>query len=542
MSLRADAPEIFATLVLPVYEAASFLAPTLVEARAWLADQEEPWELLVVDDGSKDGTKEIVAAFVRAHAGEAIRSVRFTTNRGKGFAVRVGLDRARGRYAVFTDCDLAYPMPNVSTVMDRLVSGHDVAIASRVARESTYLIHPDFFSYLFTRHVMGRVFNAVCRWIAVPGLRDTQAGLKGFRTEVVRPVLTRLRLDGFSFDVELLRALLDRGADVVEVPVAFRYDTEPTTVHFTLDALRMLRDLIRVRWRSFHGRYTTMPGTTDLIIHADDFGLAPGINRAIIDGFLSGALSSASIMVGGEAAGEALAWAAAHPEYDFGVHLNATQGRPVLPVERVPSLVGRDGRFRPLGAFVSRGMFRRIRVAELEAEWRAQIARVRQAGVKISHLDSHQHVHLIPAIFRKLAVRLAEDEGLAVRTMHGPVVHRGPRLDVKGALLALATRVGLGRRFRYVVRSRGAGTSLRDAATLEGLKAVLRDARPGRTYELVVHPGIVDEALRASGDAYHDGREAEPKLLEAEETRAWLQLAGFRLADFRSKASTARPS
>jgi predicted glycoside hydrolase/deacetylase ChbG (UPF0249 family) len=139
-------------------------------------------------------------------------------------------------------------------------------------------------------------------------------------------------------------------------------------------------------------------------------------------------------------------------------------------------------------------------------------------------------------------VRLAEDEGLAVRTMHGPVVHRGPRLDVKGALLALATRVGLGRRFRYVVRSRGAGTSLRDAATLEGLKAVLRDARPGRTYELVVHPGIVDEALRASGDAYHDGREAERKLLEAEETRAWLQLAGFRLADFRSKASTARPS
>jgi predicted glycoside hydrolase/deacetylase ChbG (UPF0249 family) len=535
VSLAAPGGTIFGTLILPVYEAAGFLATTLVEVRAWLEAHPEPWELLIVDDGSRDATPVLLDAFARQHAREAIRVIRFTTNRGKGFAIRVGLDRARGRYAVFTDCDLAYPMPNVALIVDRLESGADVAIANRVAPESTYLIRPDFFSYLFTRHVMGRIFNWICRVVAVPRILDTQAGLKGFKTEAVQPVLSRLRLDGFSFDVELLRALIDRGARIEEVPVAFRYDSEPSTVHFTLDALRMARDLVRVRWRSYRDRYRVIPEPRHLIIHADDFGLAPGVNAAIEGGLLSGALTSASILLGGEAAGEALAWAAAHPEFDFGVHLNVTQGRPVLPPERVPSLVDGTGRFRSLPSFLVRGGLRRVSVAEIEAEWRAQIALVREAGVHVSHLDSHQHVHLIPEIFRRLAVRLAKEEGLSLRTMDGPVVIRGPRPDVKGLALSLATKLGVGRRFRHVVHSHGAGTALRDAATLEGLKAVLRSTRPGESYELVVHPGIVDEGLKASGDGYGDGREAERALLEAEETRAWLRLAGFRLGDFRTK-------
>lgn len=541
MSLVPSERGVYGTLILPVYQAEGFLPTTLVETHAWLEAHPEPWELLIVDDGSTDGSAAIVDAFVRTHPGETIRVIRFSTNRGKGFAVRVGLDRALGRFAVFTDCDLAYPMPNVALVLDRLEAGADAAIANRVAPESTYLIRPDFFSYLFTRHVMGRIFNGICRALAVPRLQDTQAGLKGLRTEVVRPVLSRLRLDGFSFDVELLRALIDRDARIDEVPVAFRYDTEPSTVNFTLDALRMIRDLIRVRWRSLRGRYTTIPGPRHLIIHADDYGLAPGVNRAIEEGLVSGALTSASILVGGGAADEALAWAAGHPEFDFGVHLNVTQGRPVLPPERVPSLVDGEGNFRALASFVARRAVRILRAAELEAEWRAQIARVRDAGVRISHLDSHQHVHLIPEIFRGLAVRIAQDEGLALRTMHGPVVVRVGRPDVKGMALALATRVGLGRRLRHVVRSRGSGTALRDAATFEGLKEVLAATRPGRTYELVVHPGIVDDALRESGDGYEDGREAERKLLDAEETRAWLQIAGFRLRDFRPDAPAPDP-
>lgn len=539
MSLLRTSVAPFGTLVLPVYNAEGFLESTLREVHAWLSRRDEPWELIVVDDASRDATPQIANAFAAAHEGETIRIVRFSANHGKGFAVRVGLDRASGRYAVFTDCDLAYPMTNVDAILARLEAGADAAIASRVAEGSTYLIRPSFFSYLFTRHLMGRLFNAISRAVAVPRLLDTQAGLKGFRSAVVKPLLSRLRLDGFSFDVELLRGLLDRGARVEEVPVAFRYDSEPSTVHFTMDALRMARDLIRVRWRSWRGYYRIESPLRRVIIHADDYGLAPGVNRAIEQGLGSGSINSASIMLGGEHAALALAWAGSHPEFDFGVHLNVTQGRPLLPAARVPSLVDGAGHFRPLPAFALRFLAGRVALPEVAAEWRAQIGAARAAGVRISHLDSHQHVHLIPSVFRRVAVPLAMEEGVSLRAMDGPIAPAATRPNLKGIALTIATRLSVGHKYRHLVAARGGGIPLRDRATLDALRASLRGARPGETIELVVHPGFEDEGLRASGDSYREGREDERALLASEDTRSWIRLSGFRPANFRRRGQVA---
>jgi dolichyl-phosphate beta-glucosyltransferase len=533
---RTDAAP-FGTLVLPVYNAEGFLETTLREVHAWLLARPEPWELIVVDDASRDGTPRMLQAFADAHPGEAIQIVRFRSNHGKGLAVRIGLYRASGRYSVFTDCDLAYPMSNVGAILARLEDGAGAAIACRVDPKSTYLISPSFFSYLFTRHIMGRIFNWISRVIAVPRLKDTQAGLKGFRTDLVKPLLSRLRLDGFSFDVELLRGLIDRGVRIDETPVAFRYDSEPSTVNFTLDALRMARDLMRVRWRSWRGLYAKEIAQRRVIIHADDYGLAPGVNRAIEEGLASGAVHSASILLGGDHAGPALRWAAAHPEFDFGVHLNLTQGRPVLPPGRVSSLVGPDGRFRPLLPLAARVALRRVALHEIEAEWRAQIAAVREAGVLISHLDSHQHVHLIPRVFRGVAVGLASEQHVSLRAMNGPLASQATRPNLKGIALAIATRLSVGRRFRHLVAARGAGIPLRDRATLDALRDTLQNARPGDTIELVVHPGFPDDGLRASGDEYREGREHEQALLTSEETRSWIRLSGFRPSDFRAEGN-----
>ena len=525
------------TLIVPVCNAEAFLAAKLREADAWLAGRDELWELILIDDGSRDGTASILDAFEAAHAQDAVYIVRFDANHGKGFAVRVGLDRASGEVSVFTDCDLAYPLSNIDGILARIAGGADAAIACRVLPRSTYLIRPSFFSYLFTRHVMGRVFNAVCRAVAVPGLRDTQAGLKGFRTAVVTPLLPRLRLDGFSFDIELLRGLLDRGARIDEVPVAFRYDSEPSTIDFTLDAIRMMRDLVRVRVRSLRGRYAGKSLPRRVIIHADDYGLAPGVNRAIEEGLTSGAIHSASILLGGAHAEPALRWAAAHPEFDFGVHLNVTQGTPVSGGSWVPSLVDLRGRFHRLGPFLVRLACRRISLREIAVEWRAQIAAVRSAGVRISHLDSHQHVHLVPRIFRSVAAGLAADERLSLRAMDGPLAAQHTPAGLKGLGLSIATRLCVGNRFRHLVAARGAGVTLSERTTLAGLRASLLPARPGETVELVVHPGIPDEALTASGDSYRDGRRLERALLFSEETRSWLRLSGFSPTDFRDVGS-----
>lgn len=542
MTLIRTDTDVFGTLVLPVYNAEGFLEATLRDVDAWLRGRNETWELIIVDDASRDATPRILDAFARAHAGYAVEVLRFDANHGKGFAVRVGLDRASGHFSIFTDCDLAYPLENIDGILARLADGADAAIANRVAPESTYLIHPNFFSYLFTRHLMGRIFNAIGRAVAVPRLKDTQAGLKGFRSTVVKPLLSRLRMDGFSFDVELLRGLIDRGARIDEVPVAFRYDSEPSTLHFTKDALRMARDLVRVRWRSWRGRYTKESRPRSVIIHADDFGLAPGVNRAIEEGLESGALNSASILLGGAHATAALTWAASHPEFDFGVHLNLTQGRPVLAPERVRSIVGKDGRFRPLGSLLARLALGRVALSEIVAEWRAQIAATRGAGVRISHLDSHQHVHLIPKIFRGAAVPLATEEHVVLRAMDGPGAGGATHPNLKEMGLAIATRLSVGRRFRHLVAARGAGIPLRNHPTLDALRATLNGARPGETIELVVHPGFSDDELRASGDAYREGRDDERALLVSEETRSWIRLSGFRPADFRGIGALSKSS
>jgi dolichyl-phosphate beta-glucosyltransferase len=529
------------TLVVPVYNAERVLAGSLREIHAWMSLRPEPWELILVDDASRDASRSIVDSFVASHPGDRIRVVRFDANRGKGFAVRVGLDRAAGRVAVFTDCDLAYPLENIDRLLARLSDGADAAIACRVLPESAYTLSPSFFSYLFTRHLMGRWFNALCRTIAVPRLRDTQAGLKGFRTATVRPLLSRLRFDGFSFDVELLRGLLDRGARIDEVPVSFRYDSEPSTVSFALDAARMARDLVWVRWRSLRGLYARMDAARDVIIHADDYGLAPGINRAIEEGLASGAVHSASILTGGEQGAPAMAWAAAHPWFDFGVHLNLTQGRPLLPREHVPSLVDAEGRFHRLAPFLARLAVGRVVLSEIEAEWRAQIALAREAGVRVSHLDSHQHVHLVPTIFRRVAARLADEQSVSLRAMDGPLRAAGLSVDFKRIALIVATRLSVGRRFRHLVVAHGAPLPPGDRATLATLRAFLQGARAGETVELVVHPGFADPGLRASGDAYVEGRDAERALLASEEARSWFRLSGFRAGDFRGRNLPVRP-
>jgi len=114
------------TFVLPVYNAQSLLEATLRKVHAWLSARSEVWELIIVDDCSTDGSHEIIDRFAQAHEGSAISRIRFTENRGKGFAIRVGIGLARGQYVIFTDCDLAYPVENASRILAQLEAGADV--------------------------------------------------------------------------------------------------------------------------------------------------------------------------------------------------------------------------------------------------------------------------------------------------------------------------------------------------------------------------------------------------------------------------------
>ena len=250
----------------------------------------------------------------------------------------------------------------------------------------------------------------------------------------------------------------------------------------------MARDLIRVRWRSMRGLYAIESAPRRVIIHADDYGLAPGINRAVEDGLQSGALHSASILLGGQdAQGRPRLGRLRIPSStSASTSISLTDVR-FSPPRRVPSLVGGDGRFRPLAPFFTRFILGRVALPEIAAEWRAQIAAARGAGVRISHLDSHQHVHLIPSVFRGVAARLATEERVS-SARDGRPDRRGSdaRRTSRGSRWRSRPASSVGRRFRHLIAARGAGVlfgiTRRSAHCVRRCKARVRERRSSSSF------------------------------------------------------------
>ena len=234
------------SVVLPVYDGAAFIAETVRAVAAHLARRGGSAEIVVVDDGSSDDTAAVASA-AAATAPVPVRVLAAPRNAGKGAAITRGVRAAAGRRIVFLDADLAYPPAEIDTLLAALDAGADLAVASRVHPDSRYVIRPSFFRYLYTRHLAGRLFNALVRAVLLPGLRDTQAGLKAVSAAAAARLFAAPLPKGFSFDLGLLARARTLGLRIDEVGVEYHYDSEPTTVRFLLDTAVVLRDLLLLR-------------------------------------------------------------------------------------------------------------------------------------------------------------------------------------------------------------------------------------------------------------------------------------------------------
>ncbi len=241
------------SVIVPVYNGAVFISETFQELVDYLEKLEEEYELLFVDDGSRDHTASILEELVGNHP--RVLLLRNETNRGKGYSVRVGMNRAQGDLLVFTDADLAYPPPEIGKIVQTLREGVDLAIATRVAPGSRFIMSPEFFGYIYTRHIGSRFFNGLVRKVLGLSIFDTQAGLKGFSRKAKEIIFPRQTLEGFTFDVELIYIAEKFGLTVREVPVIFRYFSEPTTVSFLRQSLASLKDLFTIRSQDHKGNY-----------------------------------------------------------------------------------------------------------------------------------------------------------------------------------------------------------------------------------------------------------------------------------------------
>jgi glycosyltransferase involved in cell wall biosynthesis/4-amino-4-deoxy-L-arabinose transferase-like glycosyltransferase len=236
------------SVLVPVYNGESFIERTLTEVIDFVASRDEPAELIVVDDGSTDRTGEILER-VAAGSPASVQVIRSPNNEGKGAAVKRAMAVAKGAYRVFLDADLAYSPQAITEVRSQLAAGADVVIGSRVHPESTYQVKPPFFRYLYTRHVAGRVFNWIVRLLLLPGIYDSQAGLKGFTARAADIIFGGWLPDRFSFDLGVLSRARYEHLSIEQIPVQYRYDSEPTTVRFMSDTASALFDLAVVRLR-----------------------------------------------------------------------------------------------------------------------------------------------------------------------------------------------------------------------------------------------------------------------------------------------------
>jgi glycosyltransferase involved in cell wall biosynthesis len=253
---RPTAPnpaQAYVSIVIPTWNGGDQLRDTLEHLRAFRAGLDYTAEIVIVDDCSDRCSAEIVEDFAQSNDRTVV--FRNEQNRGKGHAVTRGMLNATGTYRIFVDSDLAYPSCEITKLLRRLESGSDVVIACRVLPESRYVMSPTFFHYLYTRHLMSRLFNRLAQIVLLPGILDTQAGLKGFTAHAAETIFTRQTLCGFGFDLELLFIARSHNLKIEQVPVDFHYCDEPSTVSFAKHGVEMLMDLIRVRRNGARGIY-----------------------------------------------------------------------------------------------------------------------------------------------------------------------------------------------------------------------------------------------------------------------------------------------
>ncbi len=227
------------SVVIPAYNEEKRLGATLRRVLDYLAAERVRYEVLVVDDGSVDGT----AGVVQGLASEGVELVRQPQNRGKGAAVRRGVLASRGEWVLVTDADLSTPIEDLERLRARAEDA-DLILGSRAVADSEITRRQPI-----PRELMGKTFNLIIRRLGLTALKDTQCGFKLMRGEAARQVLSEARVDGFAYDVELVALAHRQGLRVAEVGVTW-HDSPASKVHPLRDSARMLWDVLKIARRT----------------------------------------------------------------------------------------------------------------------------------------------------------------------------------------------------------------------------------------------------------------------------------------------------
>lgn len=235
------------SIIIPAYNESSRLRPTLDEILRYAAARQWDVEILVVDDGSRDDTADIIREYARSHP--QVRLVQNPGNRGKGFSVCNGMLHAQGDIRLFSDADLSSPIAEAEKLFAAIDAGADIAIGSRWLRAELQKERQPVY-----RQLMGRIFNLLLRIVLGLRFKDTQCGFKAFRAKAAGRIFPLQKIQRWGFDPEILFLARKMGFKTVEIPVAWAH-SEGTRLHPFRDGFRMFWDVIHIRWNQLTGAY-----------------------------------------------------------------------------------------------------------------------------------------------------------------------------------------------------------------------------------------------------------------------------------------------
>jgi len=237
------------SIIIPAYNEETLIASTLESLRNYLATRPEAYEIIVVDDGSQDGTVSSVRAWHEGHGNVALCLLTNEKNMGKGFSIRRGVMESAGRYVIFVDADLPYELYAIDDFLKALRNGCDLAIGSRVLPGSQVRGVPA------ARYFAGQVFSWMVQGVLSTGIPDTQCGFKSLSSFAAKEIFRRLNIGGFGFDVEMLFIARKLRFSIQPIAVHMIEHRHRSRVRLLVDSFKMFLNLFMVRWYDWQGKY-----------------------------------------------------------------------------------------------------------------------------------------------------------------------------------------------------------------------------------------------------------------------------------------------
>lgn len=244
-------PEPAYSIVIPAYNEEARLPATLEKVLAFVREQKWSAEVIVVNDGSRDGTADLVRKLAAREP--ALLLVENPGNRGKGYSVRNGMLCARGRVVLFSDADLSSPISEAPKLLAALAGGASVAIGSRWMQADLQTKRQSWL-----RQILGRVFNLLARVILGLQFHDTQCGFKAFTREAAQAIFPLQKIERWGFDPEILFLAQKLGFKIEEIPVLWGH-SGGERIHPLRDGAKMLIEMLRIRWYAIRGAYNAPP-------------------------------------------------------------------------------------------------------------------------------------------------------------------------------------------------------------------------------------------------------------------------------------------